>query len=188
MLMPRKSVPALAPVAWAGGAVLVVALLAGCAAPAGTRTETRLPLARAWVDGRSVEYVTTDVSDAAMAAAMGVNHVPRLAAALPPRRDGGAPQPSAVERVYMFPGGEQVNIFQSAPRPAGPANADRAYSPLWRVVLVRWQRALARRELVSEEVVLAAEERGDLALEITDTVANCPIVRSADGAALRGVR
>ncbi len=158
----------------------VLMSLAGCAAgPA----EVRLPLHRAWVDGRQVDYVTTDISDAAMARQEGVNHVPRLALAL------GAPgRPSVTERVYKFVNGEQITVFQSAPLPAGGANADPNYSPLWRMVLVRWARPSSVRELRSEEQILAAQERGELALEVTDIVVNCPITRSVDGQALRGVR
>ncbi len=160
-------------------------LLAACAGPVpgGGAAETTLPLNRAWVDGRQVQYVTTDISDAAMAREAGVNFVPRLAQAIP------APgRPSVVERVYKFPGREQISVFQSAPLPTGGANADRSYSPLWRIVMVRWRQPAAVRELRSEEQVLAAEERGELALQITDIVANCPIVRSVDGQSLKGVR
>jgi hypothetical protein len=165
--------------------LLGAALAAGCvgAPPRPAAESVGLPLLRAWVDGQRVDYVSTDVSDAAMAAAMGVTHVPGLADALP---RGGA-RGGLTDRVYMFVNQEQINVFASAPRPAGPSNADRAYSPLWRVVLVRWARAEAQRELRSEEQVLAAAERGELGLTVTDIVANCPIVRSSDGQGLRGV-
>ena len=166
---------------WVRVLISVLALLGlvGCASgPA----EVRLPLHRAWVDGRQVEYVTTDISDAAMARQEGVNHVPRLALAL-----GGPGRPAVTERVYKFVNGEQITVFQSAPLPTGGANADVNYSPLWRMVLVRWLRPDALRELRSEEQVLAAQERGDVALEVTGIVVNCPITRSVDGQALRGV-
>jgi len=174
MTMPRLFYP------W----LLASALLAACAAPGPVGVaETTLPLNRAWVDGRRVEYVTTDLSDAGMAREAGANFVPRLAQAIP------APgRPSIVERVYKFPGKEQISVFQSAPLPTGGANADRSYSPLWRIVMVRWRQPAAVRELRSEEEVLAAQERGELALQITDIVANCPIIRSVDGLALKGVR
>jgi len=165
--------------------IVALGFLTACAGPVpgGGRTEVVLPLKRAWVDGRTVEYITTDVSDAAMARMSGANHVPRLANAIP--KTG---QPSVLERVYQFPGGEQISMFQSAPTPAGPANADRNYSPLWRIVLVRWRSPDQVRELKSEEELLAAEDKGEVTLSITNVVANCPVVRAADGQALRGVR
>ena len=164
---------------------LTTLLLAGCASPLFDvgRTETVLPLSRAWVDGQIVEYVTTDISDLAMARMMGANHVPALATAvrLPPGQ-------SLVERVYKFPNEEQISIFASAPSPVGAENQDRSYSPLWRVVLVRWSNPVLKRELKSEEELLAAEEKKELALELTDIVVNCPVTRSASGQALKGVR
>jgi len=165
--------------------VVALGLLSACASPVsdGDRTEVVLPLKRAWADGRKVEYITTDVSDAAMARMAGANFVPRLAVAIPK-----AGQPSVLERVYQFPGGEQISIFQSAPTPAGPANADRNYSPLWRIVLVQWRSPDRVRELKSEEELLAAEDKGEVTLNITHVVANCPVVRAADDRALQGVR
>lgn len=142
-----------------------------------------LPLNRAWVDGRRVEYVTTDISDPAMARTLGVNWVPRLAQALP------APgRPSVVERVYKFADASQITVFQSAPSPTGAANADASYSPLWRLVLVRWKRPATAHELTSEEQILRAEEASELSLQVTDIVINCPITRSVDGRAIQGAR
>lgn len=168
----------------------LVCLLAACAAaPAdktaggAARAEVTFPMNRAWVNGAQVEYVTTDISDATMAQAVGVNYVPRLANALP-----GANRGSLVERVYKFPKGEQISIFQSAPLPTGGANQDASYSPLWRLVFVTWLQPDKVRELRSEEELLAAEERGELALKISNIVANCPITRGPDGRAVKSVR
>lgn len=160
-------------------------LLTACASPrfdAG-KSETVLPLNKAWVDGRIVEYVTTDISDAAMARMAGVNHVPGLSAAakMPPGS-------SLVARVYKFPKEEQISVFQSAPNPAGAENQDPSYSPLWRMVLVRWSEHAVRRELKSEEELLMAEEKKEVALEVTDIVVNCPVTRGAKGESLKGVR
>ncbi|MDZ7938720.1 MAG: hypothetical protein U5M53_10735 [Rhodoferax sp.] len=169
---------------WAAS-VATACLLSACAATAFDvgRTETVLPLNWAWVDGAKVEYVTTDVSDPAMAVALGVNYVPRLKDAL-----GGPGQKSLVERVYMFPAGEQINVFQSAPRPTGGKNADAGYSPLWRAVGVQWLKPEAQRELKSEEAILRAADLGEVRLDVTQVVVNCPITRSIDKRALRGVR
>jgi hypothetical protein len=153
---------------------LTVLLVSGCAQHFVQRNETVLPVSRAWVDGRQVEYVTTDISDAAMAKAIGVNYVPRL------RRAIGAPQ-SVLERVYKFSADEQNSIFQSAPHPVGALNADTAYSPLWRLVLVTWRSPHTARVLKSEEELLAAEDAGQVRLELTDIVVNCPVTKAVDG-------
>ena len=167
---------------------LSVLLIAGCASSAryDPRTEIVVPLNQAWFEGHKVEYVTTDISSRPMAQALGVNYVPRLADALP----GAAGQRSIVERVYKFANGEQISVFQSVPKPTGGDNQDASYSPLWRLVMVRWlvNKPEAQRELRSEEELLAAADRGELALDVTEIVVNCPITRSVDGQALKGVR
>ena len=162
-----------------------VQLLVGCASPLFDvgRSEIVLPVGRAWVDNRIVEYVTTDISDLAMARMMGTNHVPGLTLAI-----RSAPGQSLVQRVYKFPNEEQISIFQSAPNPVGAENQDRSYSPLWRVVMVRWSNPALRRELKSEEELLDAAEKKQVSLEVTDIVVNCPVTRRSNGTALRGVR
>ena len=160
-------------------------LLTACASPLFDvgRSETVLPVSRAWVDGRIVEYITTDISDLAMARMMGANHVPALAAAIK-----SVPGQSIVERVYKVPNEEQISNFQSAPSPVGAENRDRSYSPLWRVVMVRWNNPAMGRELKSEEELLVAQDKKQVSLELTDIVVNCPVTRSAGGQALKGVR
>jgi hypothetical protein len=54
--------------------------------------------------------------------------------------------------------------------------------------MVRWNEPAPKRELKSEDELLAAEDDDLVSLEITDIVVNCPVTRSADGQALRGVR
>jgi len=128
----------------------------------------------AWVDGRQVEYISTDTSDAAVALAQGINHVPRLADAV--HKSPGSR--SLLERVYAFPGREQIPVFQSAPLPAGPANADRSYSPLWRMVTVKWTPHAVVRELRSEEDILKSQDSGEVDVVVTDIVINCPVLRT----------
>jgi hypothetical protein len=165
--------------------LLIASLLTGCANPFFDvgRTETVLQLSRAWMDGRVVEYVTTDISDLNMARMMGANYVPRLSEALV-----SSPGKSLVERVYKFAKEEQISVFQSAPSPVGAENLDRSYSPLWRVVMVNWANPAAARELKSEEAILASQERKEISLEVTGIVVNCPVTRAQGGQALRGVR
>lgn len=158
-------------------ASLALSLLGACASPGIT-----LPRQGAWVEGRRVEYVTTDISDAAMAAQAGVNHVPRLAGAL------GTGAASLTERVYKFSDATQISVFASGPAAVGAARPDPNYSPLWRLVLVRWKPGKPPHELRSEEAVLDAQASGEVELDVTGIVVNCPITRGVDGVALRGVR
>lgn len=157
----------------ATGAVLLLTACGG-APRLKTTGEVAFVVRVAWAEGRKVEYITTDVSDAAVAREQGVNHVPRLAHAVV--KTPGAK--SLLERVYAFPGKEQIPVFQSAPQPAGPHNTDRAYSPLWRMVAVTWKPNARVRELRSEEAVLQAEDAGEVEVAVTDVVLNCPVLRT----------
>lgn len=154
----------------------VTLLVGGCSsAPRQTVTgDVALQVKLAWVDGRKVEYITTDSSDAEVAKAQGINHAPRLADAL--GRQPGTK--SILERVYAFPGGEQITVFQSAPQPAGPTSTDRDYSPLWRMVTVKWNPQAVVRELKSEEAILQAEDKGEVVVTVKDVVMNCPVLRT----------
>ena len=171
--------------------LVCVAPLAACASPelrpADRPTTVVLPLAHAWTDGRLVQYITTDTSDYDLARKMGINHVPRLAHAASKSAPTGSARYSALERVYMFHDDAQINVFPSSPQPTGPDNQDAAYSPLWRAAMVRWLQPGQRRELRSEESILAAQDRGWVSVTVTDLVINCPVVRSVDGKSLRGV-
>lgn len=168
----------------------LIAVLAGCAAPtrsglpASLPETINLPLIQGWFDGRKAYYVTTDISDAAMAAMVGGNHVPRLANALPPEpKIPGAP--SSTDRIYVFPNGDQANVLPSAPEPLGPGNTSNAYSPLWQIVKVTWNPNVPAVLLKSEQDVLEAEDAGRVTVEPTRIVVNCPVVRIEDNL-LRG--
>jgi len=139
-----------------------------------------LPLVSGWYDGKVVRYVTTDVSDKKAAAEMGANYVPRLANAISQQRQPG--QPSAVERIYSFVNFKQGGVLPSLPSPIGAANANLNYSPLWQVHKVTWLAGKQPHVLKSEEEILAAEETGQVSIEKTSLVVNCPVVFSeADG-------
>ncbi len=171
---------------------LIACSAVGCAAlpsdrGADTRAFIELPADHGWFDGRPVLYVTTDVSDAGAAREMGVNHVPRLANALAPRN--AAPgTPTAVEKIYRVTNHEQGTVLPSAPMPTGPANADPSYSPVWVLTLVTWQPGRTPRLLRSEEEVLGAAERGDVSVQPTRIVVNCPVVVTEQGGRLRNAR
>lgn len=178
------------PCPWVISSLALIVVLAGCAAPTrsgspASPTETiNLPLIQGWFQGRKAYYVTTDISDAAMAAMVGANHVPRLVNALPPEpKIPGAP--SSTDRIYVFPNGDQGNVLPSAPEPLGPGNRSNAYSPLWQIVKVTWNPGFPTVLLKSEQDVLDAEDAGRVTVEPTRFVVNCPVVR-IEGNLLRG--
>ncbi|MGS2718545.1 DUF7482 domain-containing protein [Eionea flava] len=159
--------------------ILLVLLLNACASTTQPQKIT-LPLLVGWYEASAVHYITTDVSNAAMAAKMQANYAPRLRDAIPvyPK----APQAKTViERVYAFPDGEQSrNVFASIPQPVGANSQDQHYSPIWLMYKVEWIDKNNSRELRSEGDILAAEAQGLVSVARTDIVVNCPIV-SIDG-------
>ena len=163
-------------------------LLSACATPAPQpppAPTANVPLQRGWFEGKTVFYITTDVSDATVALAKKANFAPRLAYALPAKSQ--TPQPSSVDKVYAFTNIEQGNVFASAPLPVGPTSREAAYSPLWLMVTVTWKPGTAQRILKSEEEVLDASEKGWVTLVSTGVVVNCPIVHRGVLGGLAGV-
>ena len=169
----------------------LLAAVAGCAQTPVTSVapgpgQLQMPVLKGWFDGEEVLYITTDVSHADVAAAKRANFAPRLAHALPagPAQPG---QRSSVDKVYAVTNFQQPSIFASAPKPVGPASADTAYSPLWQMVKVTWQPGRPPRELRAEEAVLDAAEKGEVLLEATPVVINCPIVQRPGQGSLPGL-
>jgi hypothetical protein len=159
--------------------VIFVVLISACTSLPQKNT-VELPLLTAWYEGQPVYYITTDVSDQAMAAQMQANYAPRLTDAIP-----HYPKPpyvkTVLERVYAFPNGEQTtNIFASIPKPLGSASQDPSYSPVWLMYVVSWVDKDKSKELRSESDIFDAEAAGLVTIERTNVVVNCPIV-SLDG-------
>jgi hypothetical protein len=176
----------------ATSAVVLVTLVACGTAPApiGPSEKAHLPLLRGWFEGQEVLYVTTDVSDADVARAKHANYAPLLANALPDPQGSipsGTRRLGATDRVYGTTNFEQASVFASAPRPVGPANAYTAYSPLWQLVEVTWVDTTQARSLRSEEEVLDAQDKGQITLQVTRVVLNCPIIHRGRLGALPGV-
>jgi hypothetical protein len=162
-------------------ALASLSALGGCAAAGGVPAGefVRLPLSHAWFDGELVDYVTTDASDKDVAMAVGANYVERLADAIAAPMGHGL-----TDKVYKFTGGEQWSVFGSAPKPVGPLNQRKFYTPLWNLALVSWNPGFKPRRLDSEEMIWAAVEKGEVSVAKTKVVINCPVVRTSAGGAL----
>jgi hypothetical protein len=76
-----------------------------------------------------------------------------------------------VARIWAFTNGadEQRNIVDTVP-------GDEDYTPLWRVTMVTWRDGVAPRTLRSAAEVQAAQAAGEVTLQETGTVVNCPIL------------
>ncbi|HPH94651.1 MAG TPA: hypothetical protein PKW33_12145 [Anaerolineaceae bacterium] len=132
-----------------------------------------IPAGKAYAAGKEIYFSHTEASDAALAEKLTnmmkspVLHVPSLA---------DAPE-SMLAKVYVFenglggkgPLGYQLDVFDNPPGTAG-------YSPLRRVVLVKWADAGKARELTSAADVLAAEKAGELTTSIPGAVVNMPFM------------
>ncbi|GAA5174267.1 hypothetical protein GCM10025771_03620 [Niveibacterium umoris] len=162
---------------------LLALLLTACGSAPPSTLRASIPVTTGWFDGRPVYYLTTDISDPAMAAMAKVNLAPRMANAIPP---ADTPGRSAIDRVYKFDPPVQASVLPSAPEPLGATSRSTAYSPIWRVWLVRWKPGATPRVLRSEADVLAADDAGEIQLSVTDIIVNCPVI-GYDGHWLPGV-
>jgi len=156
-------------------AIVFVCVLSACSTLSES-SHVSLPLLHGWHEGKEVLYITTDVSDQAVAKAKNANYAPRLRDAVP-----NYPKPPQVktvlERVYAFPNQEQAwSVFASVPEPLGYESQDTHYSPLWLMYVVVWKDPSKATELTSEEAIFAAEDHGLVTIERTDIVLNCPVI------------
>lgn len=131
------------------------------------------PVISGWAHGRSVDYLLQEISDPDVAKLMrektgfDVQVVPALANV--PRK--------ALADLYLFmngvsgpnPFGFQANVIDSVPGEPG-------YSPLWLHTFVKWVDPEKARELKSEEEIKDAEKAGDVTLEASKLVINCPVL------------
>lgn len=147
-----------------------------------TLTETSLPvtlpLTPGYANGHDVYYISTEASDRDLAELMTnwtgarVVYSPSLA---------NTP-PAALANIYAFkngvegsgPLGFQPNVADSEPGSPG-------YSPLWRIILAEWNEGSQPSELKSEQEITDAVAAGQLTLEPTTMIVNCPFVKWEGG-------
>jgi hypothetical protein len=83
----------------------------------------------------------------------------------------------ALANLYLFmngiagpnPFGFQRNVIDSVPGEPG-------YSPLWLHTFVRWKDPSKARELKSESEILAASRAGEVSIERSKLVIDCPVI------------
>ncbi|MDQ3872516.1 MAG: hypothetical protein M3258_02775 [Thermoproteota archaeon] len=143
-----------------------------------TNVPVTLPLTPGYANGHEVFYISTEASDKDLAALMTnwtgarVTFAPSLA---------NTP-PAALANIYAFkngirgsgPLGFQPNVADSEP-------GNVRYSPLWRIVLVQWKQGVTPTELKSERDITSALQEGNLTIEPTKMVVNCPFIQWEGG-------
>ncbi|MFY9301368.1 MAG: hypothetical protein WAO91_09295 [Candidatus Nitrosotenuis sp.] len=143
-----------------------------------TSVPVDIPLVRGYADGNEVFYITTEASDEGVASHLTdltgfrVVYTPALA---------NTPK-TALANIYEFtngvegtgPAGFQPNVADSQP-------GDPEYSPAWAVQRVTWTDDSTPRELTSEDDILAARDAGELTIEETGVVVNCPFIQWKGG-------
>ncbi len=138
-----------------------------------TANAPTVPAGMAYVDGKEIYFMHTEVSDAGIAKLLSgmmnspVLEVPSLAKA----------PAEMLADVYVFkngikgmgPLGFQPDVFDNPPGSPG-------YTPLRRLVLVTWKDEKSSRELKSLADVKAAEGKAEITFERPGVVINMPFV------------
>ncbi len=144
----------------------------------GTSIPVDIPLVMGYADGNEVFYITTEASVEEVA-----NHLTDLTGFRVVYAPAIANTPkTALANIYEFtngvegpgPAGFQPNVADSQP-------GDPEYSPAWAVQRVTWTDESTARELTSEDEILAARDAGELTIEETGVVVNCPFIQWNDG-------
>jgi hypothetical protein len=156
----------------------IVPAMAATQELADTSLPVDIPLVMGYADGNEVFYITTEASVEEVA-----NHLTDLTGFRVVYTPALAKTPSsALANIYEFtngvegtgPAGFQPNVADSEP-------GDAEYSPAWAVQHVTWADESEPRELTSEDEILAAAEAGELTIEATGVVVNCPFIQWSDG-------
>jgi hypothetical protein len=143
-----------------------------------TSIPVEIPLVMGYADGNEVFYITTEASVEEVA-----NHLTDLTGFQVVYTPSIANTPkAALANIYEFtngvegpgPAGFQPNVADSQP-------GDPEYSPAWAVQHVTWTDESTSRELTSEDEILAARDAGELTIEETGVVVNCPFIQWKDG-------
>jgi len=161
---------------------------------AGRKVSSRvsLPLQVGFFDGATALYITPEVGVDPNAPAAILAAAKQVATGFNsnfiPQNFGVLPGTTAVDDIFVFTNFAQGNILASAPHPAGPANTDTNYSPLWQVNLVSWTSGHQGRVLTSQTDITDAAAAGDITIQRTPIIVECSVVFTPGGGLLPGSR
>jgi hypothetical protein len=105
-----------------------------------------------------------------------------------PTNFGTLPNSPAVDDIFVFTNFTQGNVLASAPHPAGPANIDTNYSPLWQISLVTWNPGYQGRVLKSQAEIENAANAGEVTITKTPIIVECSVIFTPGGGLLPGAK
>ncbi len=151
-----------------------------------------LPLQVGFFNGAKALYITPEVGvdpnapPAIIAAAQNV--AKGFNSNFIPTNFGTLPNAPAVDDIFVFTDFTQGNVLASAPHPAGPANSDTNYSPIWQVSLVAWNSGRQGRVLTSQTDIENAASAGDVTITKTPIIVECSVIFTPGGGLLPGAK
>ena len=151
-----------------------------------------LPLQVGFFNGATALYITPEVGVDPNAPAAVIAAAKQVATGFNsnfiPQNFGTLPNSPAVDDIFVFTNFTQGNVLASAPHPAGPANTDTNYSPLWQVSLVSWNSGRPGRALTSQTDITDGAAAGDVTIQKTPIIVECSVIFTPGGGLLPGAR
>jgi hypothetical protein len=151
-----------------------------------------LPLQVGFFNGATALYITPEVGVDPNAPAAVIAAAKQVATGFNsnfiPQNFGTLPNSPAVDDIFVFTNFTQGNVLASAPHPAGPANTDTNYSPLWQVSLVSWNSGRQSRALTSQTDITDAAAAGDITIQKTPIIVECSVIFTPGGGLLPGAK
>ena len=151
-----------------------------------------LPLQVGFFDGATALYITPEVGVDPNAPAAIIAAAKQVAEGFNsnfiPQNFGVLPGSTAVDDIFVFTNFAQGNVLASAPHPAGPANTDTNYSPLWQISLVSWNSGRQARALTSQTDITNAAAAGDVTIQKTPIIVECSVIFTPSGGRLPRAR
>ena len=151
-----------------------------------------LPLQVGFFNGATALYITPEVGVDPNAPAAIIAAAHQVAEGFNsnfiPTNFGTLPNSPAVDDIFAFTNFTQGNVLASAPHPAGPANTDTNYSPLWQISLVAWNPGYQGRVLKSQAEIENAANAGEVTITKTPIIVECSVIFTPRGGLLPGAR
>jgi hypothetical protein len=151
-----------------------------------------LPLQTGFFNGGKALYITPEVGVDPNAPAGIIAAAQQVAKGFNsnfiPTNFGTLPASPVVDDIFVFTNFAQGNVLASSPHPAGPANIDLNYSPLWQVSLVAWNPGRTARALTSQADIESAAGAGDVTVTKTSIIVECSVIFTPGGGLLPGAR